>query len=117
MTGATEPANPASGTFVMEVPAPSTGPSAFQRNLNLTRELAVTAFKLRYAGSVLGYVWSLIKPLMMFGMLYLVFAFFLLRDRTNSGENFPVQLLVGIVVWTFFADATLTSLYSIVASS
>jgi len=86
-------------------------PSAFQSNLNLTRELAVTAFRLKYTGSVLGYLWSLVKPLMIFGMMYLVFAVFLLRGR--AGSDFPVQLLVGIVVWTFFADATLVAVSSI----
>jgi ABC-2 type transport system permease protein len=85
-------------------------------NLNLTRELAVTSFKLKYTGSVLGYLWSLAKPLMIFGMMYLVFALFLLRGRTAAGENFPVQLLVGVVVWTFFADATSTAIQSITSN-
>ncbi len=87
--------------------------SAFQSNLNLTRELAVTAFKLKYTGSVLGYAWSLVKPLLIFGMTYLVFAVFLLRGRTSPSENFPVELLLGVVVWTFFADATVSSVSAI----
>jgi ABC-2 type transport system permease protein len=91
-------------------------PSTFGRNLNLTRELAVTSFKLKYTGSVLGYAWSLIKPLLIFGMTYLVFVVLLLRGRTSSSQNFPVQLLVGIVVWTFFADATGSSVSAVVAN-
>jgi ABC-2 type transport system permease protein len=87
--------------------------SAFQSNLNLTRELAVTAFKLKYTGSVLGYAWSLVKPLLIFGMTYLVFAVFLLRGRTTRSENFPVELLLGVVVWTFFADATISAVSAI----
>lgn len=87
--------------------------SAFQSNLNLTRELAVTAFKLKYTGSVLGYAWSLVKPLLIFGMTYLVFAVFLLKGRTSRSENFPVELLLGVVVWTFFADATISSVSAI----
>ena len=87
--------------------------SAFQSNLNLTRELAVTAFKLKYTGSVLGYAWSLVKPLLIFGMTYLVFAVFLLKGRTSRAENFPVELLLGVVVWTFFADATISSVSAI----
>jgi ABC-2 type transport system permease protein len=87
--------------------------SAFHSNLNLTRELAVTTFKLKYTGSVLGYAWSLMKPLLIFGMTYLVFAVFLLRGRTSSRENFPVELLLGVVVWTFFADATISSVSAI----
>jgi len=100
------------GTPAVTLPAPR--PSAFHTNLNLTRELAVTSFKLKYTGSVLGYLWSLVKPLMIFGMMYLVFAVFLLRGR--AGSDFPVQLLVGVVVWTFFADATLTSVSSIASN-
>jgi ABC-2 type transport system permease protein len=90
--------------------------SAFQSNLNLTRELAVTTFRLKYTGSVLGYAWSLVKPLLIFGMTYLVFAVFLLKGRTASGENFPVELLLGIVVWTFFADSTVSSVSAIVGN-
>jgi ABC-2 type transport system permease protein len=86
-------------------------------NLNLTRELAVTTFRLKYTGSVLGYAWSLVKPLLIFGMTYLVFAVFLLRGRTNPAENFPVELLLGIIVWTFFAEATATSTASVVANA
>lgn len=92
-------------------------PSAFRSNLNLTRELAVTTFKLKYTGSVLGYAWSLVKPLLIFGMTYLVFAVFLLRGRTVKGENFPVQLLLGIVVWTFFADATVSAVGAVVGNA
>jgi ABC-2 type transport system permease protein len=92
-------------------------PSAFRSNLNLTRELAVTTFKLKYTGSVLGYAWSLVKPLLIFGMTYLVFAVFLLRGRTLKGENFPVELLLGIVVWTFFADATVSAVGAIVGNA
>ncbi|MBJ7608241.1 MAG: ABC transporter permease [Candidatus Dormibacteraeota bacterium] len=88
-------------------------PSTVRSYLSLIRELAVTSFKLKYAGSVLGYIWSLIKPLMLFGMMYLIFAAFLLKGRTSSAENFPVELLVAIVLWTFFADATTTALASI----
>jgi ABC-2 type transport system permease protein len=95
----------------------SVRPSAFRSNLNLTRELAVTTFKLKYTGSVLGYAWSLVKPLLIFGMTYLVFAVFLLRGRTVKGENFPVELLLGIVVWTFFADATVSAVGGIVGNA
>ena len=53
------------------------GPSAFgggvRRFVELTLTLARTEFKLRYFGSVLGYVWSLMRPLLFFGVLYFVF--------------------------------------------
>jgi ABC-2 type transport system permease protein len=110
-----------SGPTVVDRPvtqrAPAPRPSAWRSNLNLTRELAVTTFKLKYTGSVLGYAWSLVKPLLIFGMTYLVFAVFLLRGRTKPAENFPVQLLLGIVVWTFVADATLSSVSAIAGNA
>lgn len=92
-------------------------PSPWRSNVNLTRELAITTFKLKYTGSVLGYAWSLVKPLLIFGMTYLVFAVFLLRGRTTPAQNFPVQLLLGIVVWTFIADATGSSVSAIAGNA
>src|ERR1039457_5627993 len=85
--------------------------SIFQRNLNLVRELSITAFKLKYTGSALGYVWSLVKPLMLFAIMYLVFSQLL---GTGSGStDFPVQLLVAIVAWTFFTEATSTAMNAV----
>src|ERR1022692_2827900 len=81
------------------------------RNLNLIRELSITQFKLKYTGSALGYVWSLIKPLMLFGIMFLVFSQLL---GTGSGStDFPVQLLVAIVAWTFFTQATSTAMNAV----
>lgn len=83
-----------------------------RRNRILLRELVVTDFKLRYQGSVLGYAWSILKPLFLFAILYLVFEKFLRLGRDI--ENFPVYLLLGIVLWTFFAEATNLGLQSII---
>lgn len=92
-------------------------PSSFRLNAHLARELTVTTFRLKYAGSVLGYIWSLMKPLLLFGMLYVVFGLFLFSQRHVSGTNFPVELLLGIIVWSFFNEATSTALMSIVINS
>jgi len=75
-----------------------------KRNRILLRELVVTDFKLRYQGSVLGYFWSILKPLVMFSVLYVVFAVILQIGR--GIEHFPVYLLLGVVLWSFFAEAT-----------
>jgi len=86
-----------------------------RRNRILLRELVITDFKLRYQGSVLGYLWSLLKPLLLFTILYLVFVRFL---RFGSDvEHFPVYLLLGLVLWTFFHEATSQGLNSIVGRS
>lgn len=75
-----------------------------RRNRILLRELVVTDFKLRYQGSILGYLWSLLKPLMLFAIMYVVFIHFL---RFGEGiPHFAVALLLGIVMWTFFSEAT-----------
>lgn len=83
-----------------------------RRNRILLRELVVTDFKLRYQGSVLGYLWSLLKPLFLFAVLYVVFVHFL---RFGSDvEHFPIYLLLGIVLWTFFTEATQQGMQAIV---
>jgi len=84
-----------------------------RRNRILLRELVVTDFKLRYQGSVLGYFWSLLKPLMLFAVMYLVFIHFL-----RFGEGIPhyaVTLLLGTVMWTFFVEATSQGMQAIVS--
>jgi len=83
-----------------------------RQNRALLRELVTTDFKLRYQGSVLGYAWSLLRPLLLFCILYVVFVKFL---RLGSGvPHFPIYLLLGIVLWNFFAEMTSQSLGSIV---
>lgn len=83
-----------------------------KQNRALLSELVRTDFKLRYQGSVLGYAWSLLRPLMLFGILYVIFA---LVIKSGAGiPHFPVYLLLGIVIWTFFTDMTTQSLGSIV---
>lgn len=84
-----------------------------RRNRILLRELIVTDFKLRYQGSVLGYLWSILKPLFLFVILYLVFDKFLKFGRDI--DHFPVYLLLGTVLWSFFTEATTQGLNSIVS--
>lgn len=71
-----------------------------------------TDFKLRYQGSVLGYFWSLLKPLALFTILYIVFVKFLKFGDTIP--HFAVYLLLGIVLWSFFTEVTTSGLNSIV---
>lgn len=112
---------PQSATLTPEhVPAsgrgrPIKGPSALgsdrRRFLQLTVTLAVMDFKLRFFGSALGYVWQLMRPLMLFGVLYVVFTQFV---KIGEGVRFyPAVLLTGIVLFQFVAEATSRSLTSI----
>jgi ABC-type polysaccharide/polyol phosphate export system, permease component len=84
-----------------------------RKNRILLRELVVTDFKLRYQGSALGYVWSILKPLFLFSILYVVFDKFLGVGRNI--QHFPVYLLLGIILWNFFVEATNQGLNSIVS--
>jgi ABC-2 type transport system permease protein len=83
-----------------------------RKNRILLRELVITDFKLRYQGSALGYAWSLLKPLFLFAIMYIVFGNFLRVG--DSVEYFAIYLLLGIVFWTFFTEATNQGLASIV---
>jgi ABC-2 type transport system permease protein len=94
---------------------PSTGDprSGLAYQLRVLRVIAATEFKLKYAESVLGYLWSLLKPLGIFSVLYVVFGRFF---RLDVGFNhYPVYLLTGIVLWYFFVDATTLALSSVVS--
>ena len=73
-----------------------------KRNRILLKELTKTDFKLRYQGSVLGYLWALLRPLLLFAILYIVFAK-LLRFG-NDIPHYPVYLLTGTVLWNFFTE-------------
>lgn len=83
--------------------------------LVLLRQLVITDFKLRYQGSALGYVWSLLRPLFLFIILYFVFVKFM-RIGADM-PHFPVYLLLGIVIWNFFAEITSSSIDAIVGRS
>lgn len=79
----------------------------------LLRQLVLTDFKLRYQGSVLGYIWSLLRPLALFTILYVVFA--KVVGVGSAVPHFASYLLLGIVSWNFFAEITSGSIGSVVA--
>lgn len=84
----------------------------YRYSIILLKQLVVTDFKLRYQGSVLGYAWSLLRPILLFVILYLVFVKGLKIGGTIP--HFPIYLLLGIVMWNFFSEMTSMSLMSIV---
>lgn len=71
-----------------------------------------TDFKLRYQGSAIGYAWSLLRPLFIFAILYVVFV--KVFPLGKGIPHYPVYLFMGIVVWNFFNEMTVQSLGSIV---
>ncbi len=84
------------------------GPSALggdtRRFVHLATTLAVTEFKLRFFGSALGYLWQLMRPLLLFGVLYVVFTEFVKVGK--AVDFYPVVLLTNIVLFTFFLEGT-----------
>jgi len=87
--------------------SPSAIGDDLRRFLTLTYTLAKTDFKLTFFGSVLGYLWTLMRPLLFFGLLYLVFT--TVFDIGDDVKNYPLYLLMSIVLWTYFAEATASS--------
>ena len=83
------------------------------RNRAILREMVSTDFKVRYQGSALGYFWSLLKPLFLFAILYVVFTYVIPLGK--DVEHFAVYLLIGIVFWNFFTEATMIGAGSVVA--
>jgi ABC-2 type transport system permease protein len=94
------------------------GPSALgggsRRFFDLLWLTAVTEFKRVYFGTVLGYVWSLVRPLMLFGVLLFVFTR-IFKVGSEHVEHYPVFLLLGIVLFTFFQESSTNSVTSVVA--
>ncbi len=100
----------ASGLVEMTGPAATSGD--WRRFYHLTRTLAVTDFKVRFYDSALGYAWTLMKPLLFFGVLYVVFS---LIVRVGEGvDHYPAMLVSGIVLFFFFSESTGKGLTSVV---
>ena len=83
-----------------------------KKNRVLLYELVKTDFKLRYQGSFLGVLWSVLKPLMLFAVMYTVFVRFL--KFTDGTPHYPIVLLLGVSLWSFFTEATNVGMHSIV---
>lgn len=103
-----------------ELPSPDgmrrvLGPTALGddpgRLWRLAWTLATTDFKLKFFGSFLGYLWQLMNPLLLFGVLFVVFSFALNLDQ--GVRYYPVALLLGIVLFSFLNEATTTAVRSL----
>lgn len=84
------------------------GPSAIggdpRRFWNLARTLAATDWKVRFYGSALGYLWSLLRPLLLFGIVYFVFSEVVGADA--GVDHYGVILLLAMILYFFFAEVT-----------
>ena len=105
---AVEPVGP-----LREVHGPSALGGGTRRFGDLLWLISVTEFKRTYFGTVLGYLWSLIRPLMLFGIL--LFVFTKVFKIGSQLPNYPVLLLLGIVLFTLFQEATQNAVTSVVS--
>ncbi len=84
----------------------------YRYSLILLKQLVITDFKIRYKGSALGYIWTLLRPLALFAVLYVVFVHFLRVG--GATPHFAVYLLLGVVFWNYFIEVTSNGLSAIV---
>ncbi len=97
---------------LQQIRGPSAFGGGFRRFLDLLWLNAIYDLKLRYVGSVLGYLWTLIRPLLLFAILYVVFTeVFRFGDVV---ENYAVFLFVNLMLFEFFAEATTAAVRSVV---
>ena len=98
---------------LVEIRGPSAlGGGGWRRFLHLVWVISTTDFKLTYFGSALGYLWSLVRPLLLFGVLYLVFSQVIRLG--DDVANYPVLLLLNIVLFSFFTEATQNAVQAVV---
>jgi ABC-2 type transport system permease protein len=97
---------------LQEVRGPSALGGGWRRSLDLLLLIAVNEFRRSYLGTALGYLWSLARPLLLFAVLLTVFTqAFDLGDRV---QQYPLLLLLNIVLFGFFQESTTQAVSSIV---
>jgi len=82
----------------------------------LVMRLAKTDFKLRYHGSVLGYLWAILRPLLMFTILNFVFSS-IFNFRNSGTPYYPLELLTGLLMFQFFSEGTISGMNSLLAKA
>ncbi|MBA2522054.1 MAG: ABC transporter permease [Solirubrobacterales bacterium] len=105
----------AAGSPLREVRGPGALGGGWRRFFELLLLMSATEFKRAYFGTVLGYLWSLLRPLLLFGVLLVVFTK-IFRIGSDQLDHYPVFLLVNIVLFSFFQEATMNATGSVVAN-
>jgi ABC-2 type transport system permease protein len=101
---------------LQEVQGPSALGGGRERFFDLLLLISVTDFKKTYYGTVLGYFWSLLRPAVLFGVLLVVFTQVFKIKASAEIEHYPELLLLGIVLYTAFQEATGAAVTSVVAN-
>ncbi|MEF9892082.1 MAG: ABC transporter permease [Anaerorhabdus sp.] len=87
--------------------------AVWKKYIPLIRELVKRDLKVKYRRSFLGYVWSLLNPLLMMIVMSAVFSFIFRFDI----PNYPLYLITGQTLWTFFNESTNIAMYSIIQNA
>ena len=87
--------------------------NTLRKSLDIVREFAIADFRLRYHDSLLGYLWFLLSPSLMFGVYYFVFT----RVINVKIPDFALYLILGIISYNFFQDCTYSAMYSLLAKA
>ena len=85
--------------------------SEIWKNRSLIRTFAINDLVIRYKSSALGILWSIIEPLLMLVILYVIFTHVFKSDI----ENYPLYLLLGIIMWSFFSRSTTIGINSLLS--
>lgn len=101
-------------TPLRAVQGPAAISGGWRRFFDLLWLMAVSDFKKAYFETVLGYAWSLLRPLLLFGVLLAVFTQ-IFRVGSDQVEHYPVFLLLNIVLFSFFQESTLAATTAVVA--
>lgn len=83
-----------------------------RRILNLAWTLALTDWKLRFYGSALGALWTLVRPFAFFGVILFVFTEIAQLDA--NVHHYSVYILFSLIFFTFFSEVTTASVTSLV---
>ena len=86
--------------------------NTFWQYLPLLRELVVRDLKIKYRRSFLGYLWSLLNPLMMMTIMTIIFSYMFRFDI----PNYPLYLICGQTMWSFFAESTNFAMHSVLGN-
>lgn len=85
----------------------------FRKSYDIVREFAIADFRLRYFDSLLGYVWFLLSPALMFAVYYFVFTSVIYIKIAD----YALYLILGIVSYNFFQDCTYRAMYSLASKA
>jgi ABC-2 type transport system permease protein len=109
-------AAPAPQSLGQPIRGPRALDESWRRFWQLTYNIARSEFKLKFFGSALGYLWQVVRPLLLFGVLYIFFVEVVHIDKGQgtAGRFYGAQLLSSIVLFTFFSEATSGSVRSVV---